>query len=188
MGFGDRFKGPRYVTKDVKPGPSQYDIPSLFNPNQTMGSFSNYSSFQKGTKTHCFGAGRDDFRKTVVNFDKQYGDPGNPGPGRHDVSKFLSSTSPSFSVSFKIDFDHDTKLAKRRNIPAPGAYEDDCSINNRGKYSLSTHKNSQAIKWSKAEKIPMDVREAAKYPGPGVHENTGNIASSYQPVSSFKTV
>jgi len=122
-----------------------------------------------------------------VNFNKQYGDPDNPGPGRHDVVKPFGSTY-GISLSYKIDFDHDTKEAKRRNIPAPGAYNDDSSMANRGKYSLSTHKNCSGIRWAKAAKIPTDIITAAKYPGPGTHENTGNIASTFQPVSFYKTV
>ena len=33
-----------------------------------------------GGKTYCFGAGRDDFNKTVVNREKIPPDPINPGP------------------------------------------------------------------------------------------------------------
>ena len=80
MGVGERFRVSRY-SKEIRPSPDSYAIPSLFNPDQNVASFSRFSRFQKGNKTHCFGAGRDDFRKTVVNAEKKtYADPGNPGP------------------------------------------------------------------------------------------------------------
>ena len=80
MGVGERFRVSRY-SKEIRPSPDSYAIPSLFNPDQNIASFSRFSRFQKGNKTHCFGAGREDFRKTVVNAEKKtYADPGNPGP------------------------------------------------------------------------------------------------------------
>ena len=46
------------------PSPDNYEANSLFNPNQTTTTFAN---FMTGGKTYSFGAGREDFAKTVVN-------------------------------------------------------------------------------------------------------------------------
>ena len=53
--------------EEKSPSPQKYDIPSLFNPNNTTSTFSVHC---KGTKkTYAFGAGRECFAKTVVNRD-----------------------------------------------------------------------------------------------------------------------
>lgn len=39
--------------------------------------------FGSPRKTYAFGAGRDDFSKTVVNTTNMYSDAGNPGPGQY---------------------------------------------------------------------------------------------------------
>ena len=46
LGVGERFKGTAYQ-KEKRPSPVSYHIPSLFNPDQTISSFSNTTSFQK---------------------------------------------------------------------------------------------------------------------------------------------
>ena len=66
QGFGDRFRS-RRTTLDGTPSPADYNYNTLFSPNQTTTTFANFS---KGDKTKCFGAGREDFVKTVNNFDK----------------------------------------------------------------------------------------------------------------------
>lgn len=162
---------------EKRPSPDSYQIPSLFNPDQTISSYSNFSRFQKGKKTHCFGAGREDFRKTVVNAAKTtYPDPGNPGPLHYRKEKPFGSSAVRFSLSYKIDFDHDTTVALKRNHPAPGHYSDVDKFDKKGSYSVSFYKNSGATRFAKETKIPPNVMEAAKFPGPGYHEHTGNIA------------
>lgn len=160
----------------------------MFNPDQTIASFASLTAFQKGNKTHCFGAGREDFKKTVVNRESKYTDPNNPGPSDYNKEKPFGSTSVSFSLSYKIDFDHDTTVALKRNHPAPGHYEDVAQLDKKGSYSVSFYRNSGARPFGKEMKLPPNVMEAAKFPGPGYHEHTGNISAGFQPVSSFRTI
>ena len=50
---------------------------------------------------------------------KTYPDPDNPGPANYVNEKPLGTEAVKASVSFKIDFDHDTTVALKRNHPAP---------------------------------------------------------------------
>lgn len=152
----------------------------MFNPDQTISSFANTTRFQKGKKTHCFGAGREDFKKTVVNPAKiTYPDPNNPGPANYINEKPFGSSGVSFSLSYKIDFDHDTTVALKRGHPAPGHYSDVAQFDKKGSYSVSYYRNSGATRIGKEVKIPPNVMEASKFPGPGYHEHTGNIAQGF---------
>lgn len=91
-------------------------------------------------------------------------------------------------MSYKIDFDHDTTVALKKNVPAPGHYDDVAQLDKSGHYSVSQYRASQARQFGKEMKLPPNVMEAANFPGPGYHEHTGNIAGGYQPVSSFRTI
>lgn len=91
-------------------------------------------------------------------------------------------------MSHKIDFFHDHNVATKNNYPAPGRYEDIGRFDKKGSYSLSSYKGSGAAKFGREIKIPPNVMEAAKFPGPGYHENTGNMAQGFQAISSFKTI
>ena len=42
--------------------------------------------------------------------------------------------------------------------------------------NVSSYRNSGATRFAKDIKIPLSIMEAAKYPGPGYHEHTGNVA------------
>ena len=108
-----------------------------------------------------------------------YPDPANPGPNHYRKDVPFGSTGVSFSLSYKIDFDHDTSVALKRNHPAPGQYNDVSSFNKRGSYSVSNYKNSGATRFAKEIKIPPNVMEAAKFPGPGYHEHTGNVSQGF---------
>jgi hypothetical protein len=161
----------------------------LFNPDQTIASFSRTNTFQKGKKTHCFGAGREDFKKTVVNPQKTtYPDPGNPGPTLYKNEQPFGSTGIGFSLSYKIDFDHDTTVALKRNHPSPAHYIDTNQFDRKGSYNVSFYRNSGATRFAKDLRIHQNVMEASRFPGPGDHEHTGNIAAGFQPVSTFKTI
>lgn len=124
----------------------------------------------------------------MVNPEKKtYPDPDNPGPMDYKKEKPFGSTAVGFSISYKIDFDHDTTLALKRGHPAPGQYADVAAFHKTGSYPVSFYRGSGAAKFGKTVKIPPDVMEAAKFPGPGYHEHTGNVADGFQAVSTFRS-
>lgn len=66
-----------YIEKN--PSPDTYKINSLFTPNATTSTFCNHMK----KNTYSFGAGREDFKSTVVNDPKPAyigADKKNPGP------------------------------------------------------------------------------------------------------------
>mmetsp|Transcript_3257 Transcript_3257/g.5408 ORF Transcript_3257/g.5408 Transcript_3257/m.5408 type:complete len:128 (-) Transcript_3257:1054-1437(-) len=58
FGVGDRFQSPKKSPKNESPSPQKYQIPSLFNPNNTTSTFAVHA---KTDKTFAFGAGREAF-------------------------------------------------------------------------------------------------------------------------------
>jgi hypothetical protein len=112
---------PFNVSKNNSPSPTSYNIPSLFNPDNTTSTFSVH---RRGNKSFCFGAGRENFNRTVVNRDKIYSDPDNPGPGYYNDLKPLGQDSVSFKLKYKLDFGDYTKVAIKRGIPGVGTYQD----------------------------------------------------------------
>ena len=133
----------------MTPSPQHYNIPSLFKPDSSTSTFANHS---KGS-SFCFGTGREDFKKTVVNFEKQYPDPDNPPPNRyHDLAP-LGMNSTSVSLKPKIDFFRTTRLAVKAGVPGAGTYETIDTINENGRYQSSQIVNSKAQRWAKDEVV-----------------------------------
>lgn len=73
----------------------------------------------------------------MVNRDKNYPDPDNPGPGSYEDLKPLGTDSLSFKLKFKLDINDFTKVALKRAIPGVGTYEDICQLDKQGKYISS---------------------------------------------------
>jgi hypothetical protein len=80
FGFGERFGSSPKGSPKISPPPNAYNIPTVFSPNNTTSTFAVHC---KGPKTFCFGTGRNDYGKTVVNADNLPADPLNPGPGEY---------------------------------------------------------------------------------------------------------
>ena len=78
----------------------------------------------KGPKTYAFGTGRDAFSKTVTNVEDRRADQINPGPGTYEPMRPLGKDSVGFKLKFKLDFGDTALQAMKRNIPAPGHYDD----------------------------------------------------------------
>jgi hypothetical protein len=43
----------------------------------------------------------------------------------------------AFKLKFKIDYDDNDKIARKRNIPAPGTYENVLEMDPKGRYTSS---------------------------------------------------
>ena len=83
----------------------------------------------KGAKTYSFGAGREDFKKTIVNPENIEHPKDNPPPNLYSPHKKLGSEAVGFKLKYKLNFYDTERLAKKNNYPAPGRYEDQTSLN-----------------------------------------------------------
>lgn len=78
----------------------------------------------KGPKTYSFGTGRESYGKNVINVENLQADPNNPGPGQYVPLRPLGQDALAFKLKAKLDYHDAGKIAKRRNIPGAGTYED----------------------------------------------------------------
>lgn len=197
FGIGDRFKQKSngkfsiYLTiiyaigKSKSPSPDRYNVPSLFNPNNTTSTF---AVMCKGTKTYSFGTGRESFGKTVINPKAIAPDKSNPGPGEYDPQHPLGEDAVGFKLKYKLDYGNPDKIARKRNIPAPGTYENILEIGPNGRYTSSQFSNSKSARWAKEERLRLPPSTHYAVPGPGVYNHTGNTGNTIQSVSSYPTV
>jgi hypothetical protein len=108
-------------------------------PDNTTSTFAVHC---KGEHTFSFGAGREHFLKTVVNRENPPLDKTFPGPGSYNHLKPLGQESVAFKLKDKLDFHDVTRLAKKRNIPAPGAYDDPLKMDSIGTYNTNSEFNN----------------------------------------------
>lgn len=108
-------------------------------PDNTTSTFAVHC---KGDHTFSFGAGRENFLKTVVNRENPPLDKTLPGPGSYNHLKPLGQESVAFKLKDKLDFHDVTRLAKKRNIPAPGAYDDPLKMDAIGTYNTNSEFNN----------------------------------------------
>ena len=139
-------------------------------------------------RTYSFGAGREAFNKTVVNPDNVGADQSIPGPGTYDPLHPLGQDAVGFKLKFKLDYLDDTKRALKRNIPAPGTYEDVLRMDPRGRYSSSQFFNSKSARWAKDERLRLPPSTHYSVPGVGTHNHVGNTGDTVQVASQFHTV
>jgi len=85
----------------------------------------NEQMFGYRKKSFCFGAGREDFNKTVVNTGNMHADPNNPGPGSYtDTTKNIALHARKYSLQPRTMYMNTIQTAHKRNIPGPGTYGD----------------------------------------------------------------
>ena len=94
---------------------------TLFNPNNTTTTFANH---MKGPRTYCFGTGREDFCKTVVNRENIGADRGNPGPLEYTPLEPLGAKAKAYKFKYKLDYHDVARIARKHGFPGPGTYED----------------------------------------------------------------
>ena len=90
-----------------------------------MESIRTSSAYFKGKKkSFCFGAGREDFKKSVYN-SKGYPDAVVPGPGNYtDETKTIGVNARKWSLQARNIYLDDDEMARKLAIPGPGTYED----------------------------------------------------------------
>lgn len=89
-------------------------------------------------KTFCFGAGRENFTKTVINASCLKADEANPGPGTYvDRTRNVGVNARKWSLQSRNDYHDDTRKALKKGIPGPGTYENVNQISPRGQYHTS---------------------------------------------------
>ena len=74
--------------------------------------------------SYCFGTGREQFAKTVVNRDRPEPDRNLVPPNLYDPYLPLGEEAVGFKLKYKIDFYDDERLARKNNYPGAGTYED----------------------------------------------------------------
>ena len=85
----------------------------------------NETVFSQRKKSYCFGAGREDFAKTVVNIGNMPADAKNPGPGTYsDTTKNIALNARKYSLQPRTMYMNTIQAARKRNITGPGTYGD----------------------------------------------------------------
>jgi len=96
--------------------PSDFDLRDI--------SPSKFVSFGKGKKSYCFGAGREDFSKKVIN-KTLYPDAIVPGPGSYaDKTLDIGVNARKTTLKERKYYLDDEEWAKKLAVPGPGTYED----------------------------------------------------------------
>lgn len=127
-------------------------------------------------KTYSFGTGREGFKTAVVNRENAGIEPSCPGPGTYIPQKPLGDEAVAFKLKYKIDFYDAERIARKRNYPAPGTYEDLTRMDAKGSYFSSELQNSKSVKWSMDKRMQEPMGKYEISPGPGYHEQTGDTA------------
>ena len=148
---------------------------TLFNPNNTTTTFANH---MKGPRTYCFGTGREDFCKTVVNRENIGADRGNPGPLEYTPLEPLGAKAKAYKFKYKLDYHDVARIARKHGFPGPGTYEDQTAMGPEGVYSSDAYNNSKAARWAKDERLKPPPSSVYNNPGPGYHEHLGNIGDN----------
>lgn len=83
------------------------------------------SNFGTKKKSYCFGAGREDFTKTVYNTGNMFPDPIVPGPGTYtDETKLIGVNARKTSLKERKFYMDVIDYAKKHSLPGPGTYQD----------------------------------------------------------------
>jgi len=171
FGIGDRFANSNYKSKKSRdlPSPDKYEIPSLFNPNNTTSTFSVHN---KTDLTYCFGAGREAFSKVVFSKKNVSPDRSLPGPGAYDPLKPLGANALKFKLKSRLMYGDPAAIAKKKNIPPPGHYNNILKTDKLGQYNFNSEWfNSKAAKWGYPyDRFKVLNTTSQITPGPGTHE------------------
>mmetsp|Transcript_3926 Transcript_3926/g.5932 ORF Transcript_3926/g.5932 Transcript_3926/m.5932 type:complete len:143 (+) Transcript_3926:295-723(+) len=127
------------------PSPDKYDIPTVFKPNNTTTTFAVHV---KGPVTYCFGAGRESYSKVVMSKRNLSPDASSPGPGAYDPLKPIGANALKFKLKSRIPYGDPAQIARKKNIPPPGTYDDTLQTDKHGHYNhFSQWNNSKAARW-----------------------------------------
>ena len=122
------------------PSPDRYKLGSQFDFTKDQ-STKVSDAFGSPKKTFCFGAGRENFSKTVTNTTNMYPDMANPGPGTYtDGTMLVGVNARKTALKERKFYMEVTRYAEKEAIPGPGSYEDTQAINKNGTYTSSLMK------------------------------------------------
>ena len=104
------------------PSPDKYKIGSAFDFKESP---SKTGAFGQPKKSFCFGAGRDDFSKTVYNTNTMYPDAVVPGPGSYtDETLLIGVNARKTALKERKFYLDDEEMALKIGNPGPGTYKD----------------------------------------------------------------
>ena len=142
----------------------------------------------KGEKTYSFGAGRENFSKTIVNRDNIGCEKTNPGPLHYSPTKPLGEEAVAFKFKFKIVNDMPDVLAKKWGYPGVGTYEDVVKFDTQGRYVSSQLPNAKSARWGKDDRLKPPGSTHYANPGPGTHNQKGDMSEGYQSLTQYHTI
>lgn len=126
---------PSPFTRAESPSPDRYKIQSAFDSNEKA---ARNAYFGKTRRTFCFGAGRDDFSRTVYNTGNMYPDRVVPGPGSYtDKTQDTGVNGVKYTLKQRKFYMTDEETAIKRAVPPPGTYEDQQALDKKGNYASS---------------------------------------------------
>ena len=118
------------------PSPDKYRISSQFelikDRSTRLG-----DAFGSPKKTFAFGAGREDFSKTVVNTTNMPSDAQHPGPGEYvnaDANTMIGVNARKTAIKERKFYMQVERYARKNDIPGPGTYEDTHALHKKGLY------------------------------------------------------
>jgi hypothetical protein len=96
----------------------------------------------------------------------------------------------AFSLKSRNDFHDAARIAKKKNIPPPGHYEDTLALAPTGKYNCNSEwVNSKAQKWAPAsDRFKLDRASYRFNPGPGTYNQHGELNKGHQHNSNFHSI
>lgn len=158
---------------------------SQFEPKKN-GSGKTYEALGNSKKSYIFGAGRDNFNKTVVNTNTMYPDGANPGPGTYtDGSLLIGVNARKTTLKERKFYLCPASNARKHDIPGPGTYDDALALHKEGIYVSSQCNNSKAARINTGRRWKeLDDKQ----PGPGYYEENGQVAKGDHLCTNFHSV
>lgn len=62
-------------------------------------------------------------------------DPANPGPGAYDPLAPIGENAVKFKLKGKLHYGEPDRIARKEDLPPPGTYEDQLSLDKMGVYN-----------------------------------------------------
>jgi hypothetical protein len=170
FGFGERFSQQKIaLKKNNNPSPDKYNIPTLFNPNNTTSTFAVHV---KGDTTYCFGTGREAYSKQGLGPNAA-----TPGPGTYDPLEPIGKNALAFTLKGRLEYGNQAVMDIKRNVPPPGLYGDQLCTDRLGNYNQNSEfSNSKAARWGPYHDRFKVLKTTAQItPGPGTHSQHGEL-------------
>lgn len=163
FGYGSKSDFTRDVGSKLyldNPPPTAYNLPTDLSSKR---------------KSYSFGLSREACEKRAIEGHLKC-DPSVPGPGTYNYVKPIGSDSSKFSLRPKTTSLDDLFVVSKN--PGPGTYNPKSSIDKKGSYFLSQHKNACAASFSArtSTRFKAFSRNSNPGPGPGTYDNNEGIS------------